>query len=387
MSKEVMYYSTDKLYKIRKRKRKRLNLKRWFCFLLIPAGILLLISLLMIKNSIQLSGKVINVGYSENGKSDYKVYLKENDYYDSKVLDSGMQYVANIINSINSKFNYEIHADENMDFNYKYKITGELIISDPVDSSKILHTKNYNLLDEKEEFISSNNFVINEDIDIDYDHYNSYVNSYKVDYGLAVDSKLIVTMDIKVNGKYKDNNLDRNQKLQISIPLSEQTINIKKLSDDINESGNLSTPISANVKNKLLFTLGIVILLIALSIIGLAVYLFLQNRKKNIYNITVNKILRDYDRIIVNGNVELNENNIPNKIYPETFQEMVDASQTLNSPILYYEVIKGEKCFFVIIKDDTMYKYRITRAYLEKKESESLYEEDMKKKKHRKKAL
>ena len=147
MSKEVMYYSTDKLYKIRKRKRKRLNLKRWFCFLLIPAVILLLISLLMIKNSIQLSGKVINVGYSENGKSDYKVYLKENDYYDSKVLDSGMQYVANIINSINSKFNYEIHADENMDFNYKYKITGELIISDPVDSSKILHTKNYNLLD------------------------------------------------------------------------------------------------------------------------------------------------------------------------------------------------------------------------------------------------
>ena len=387
MSKEVMYYSTDKLYKIRKRKRKRLNLKRWFCFLLIPAVILLLISLLMIKNSIQLSGKVINVGYSENGKSDYKVYLKENDYYDSKVLDSGMQYVANIINSINSKFNYEIHADENMDFNYKYKITGELIISDPVDSSKILHTKNYNLLDEKEEFISSNNFVINEDIDIDYDYYNSYVNSYKVDYGLAVDSKLIVTMDIKVNGKYKNNNLDRNQKLQISIPLSEQTINIKKLSDDINESGNLSTPISANVKNKLLFTLGIVILLIALSIIGLALYLFLQNRKKNIYNITVNKILRDYDRIIVNGNVELNENNIPNKIYPETFQEMVDASQTLNSPILYYEVIKGEKCFFVIIKDDTMYKYRITRAYLEKKEAESLYEEDMKKKKHRKKAL
>ena len=142
-----------------------------------------------------------------------------------------------------------------------------------------------------------------------------------------------------------------------------------------------------SVKNKLLFTLGIVILLIALSIIGLALYLFLQNRKKNIYNITVNKILRDYDRIIVNGNVELNENNIPNKIYPETFQEMVDASQTLNSPILYYEVIKGEKCFFVIIKDDTMYKYRITRAYLEKKEAESLYEEDMKKKKHRKKAL
>ena len=201
-----------------------------------------------------------------------------------------------------------------------------------------------------------------------------------MDYGLAVDSKLVVTMDIKVEGIYEEEieKLNREQQLKISIPLSEQTINIDILSDKINENGNISTPIKANIKNKLLFVLAIMILLISLSGISLAIYLYLQNRKKNIYNITVNKILKEYDRIIVNGNVELNENNIPNKIYPETFEEMVDASQTLNAPILYYEVIKNEKCFFVIIKDDTMYKYRLTRAYLEKKEAESLYEEDMK---------
>lgn len=389
MSKDIKYYSKDKLYTVQKRR--RLNLKIWFCFLLIPSVTLFLISLLLIKNSVQPSGKIINVGYSENGNADYKVYLKENDYYDTKFLNSGMQYVANIISSINSKFNYEIHADENMDFNYKYKITGELIISDPIDASKILHNKTYKLLEEKKVSTTSNNFVINEDIDIDYDYYNDYVNSYKVDYGLSVNSKLVITMDINVDGKYKEKEekLKKDHKLQISIPLSEQTLNIKILSDKINESGNLSTPIKASIKNEVLFILAIITVLISTLGIGLAVYLFLQNRKKNIYNITVNKILKEYDRIIVNGNVELNENDIPNKIYPETFQEMVDASQTLNSPILYYEVIKDEKCFFVIIKDDTMYKYRITRAYLEKNESESLYEEDMKnkKKKIRKKAI
>lgn len=378
MGKEIKYYSKDKLYKVQKRK--RLNFKKWLYFLLIPSIILLLISLLLIKNSVQLNGKIINLGYSENGYADYKVYLKKNSYYDKKFLPSGMKYVANIINSINSKFNYEIHADENMNFKYKYKIVGELVISDPIDTSKVLHTKKYDLLKEKTETINSNNFVINEDIDIDYDYYNSYVNSYKMDYGLAVDSKLVVTMDIKVEGIYEEEieKLNREQQLQISIPLSEQTINIDILSDKINENGNISTPIKANIKNKLLFVLAIMILLISLSGISLAIYLYLQNRKKNIYNITVNKILKEYDRIIVNGNVELNENNIPNKIYPETFEEMVDASQTLNAPILYYEVIKNEKCFFVIIKGDTMYKYRLTRAYLEKKEAESLYEEDMK---------
>lgn len=87
----------------------------------------------------------------------------------------------------------------------------------------------------------------------------------------------------------------------------------------------------------------------------------------NIYNNTVNRILRDYDRLIVNGQVTLDESKYSNVVIPETFEEMVDASQNLKSPILFYEVIKGEKCFFVITKDDTLYKYRLTRAYLEKK--------------------
>ena len=163
MSKDVKYYSKDKLYKISKRK--KLNLKKWFCFLLIPSVVLLLVSFLLFINSVQLNSKIVNVGYSETGNADYKVYLKENDYYDRKFLDSGMQYITNIISTINSKFNYEIHADENMDFDYKYKVTGELIISDPIDTSRILHTKAYNLLEEKEESINSNNLVINEDID------------------------------------------------------------------------------------------------------------------------------------------------------------------------------------------------------------------------------
>ena len=388
MSKEVKYYSTDKLYTVSNKRKFNLKLssKLSFGFILISSAIFLCIAILLFQNSVQLNGKIINVGYSENGNADYKVYLKENDYYDKKVLDSGMQYVANVISSINSKFNYELHADENMVFNYRYKITGELVISDPIDTTKILNTKNYILLDEQQISINSNNLVINEDVDIDYDYYNSYVNSYKTEYGLAVNSKLIVTMNINLEGIYVEKNetLNKEQNLQISIPLSEQTFSINKLGD-INESGNLSTPITAQITNKLLFALALVIALTSIFGIGLVIYLLLKDRKKNIYKITVNKILRDYGRIIVNGNIEVNEKNIQNKIYPETFNEMVDASQTLNSPILYYEVIPNEKCFFVIIKGDTMYKYRLTKAYLEKEESESLYEEDMKKKKRTRK--
>ena len=92
--------------------------------------------------------------------------------------------------------------------------------------------------------------------------------------------------------------------------------------------------------------------------------------KRNIYTITVNKILKEYDRLIVNGSVTVDEASYANKVQPETFTEMVDAAQNLNAPILYYNVIPGEKCFFVIIKGDTLYKFRLTKAYLDRQELE-----------------
>ena len=52
----------------------------------------------------------------------------------------------------------------------------------------------------------------------------------------------------------------------------------------------------------------------------------------------------------------IDENKFTNKIYPETFVELVDASERLNSPILFYEVVPNEKCFFIIIKDNDLWK-------------------------------
>lgn len=70
-------------------------------------------------------------------------------------------------------------------------------------------------------------------------------------------------------------------------------------------------------------------LVISISGLALSVYLFFHYRKKNIYNITLNKLLRDYDRIIVNGQIDIDEKKYSNKVYPEKFTEVVDASQNV----------------------------------------------------------
>ena len=96
--------------------------------------------------------------------------------------------------------------------------------------------------------------------------------------------------------------------------------------------------------------------------------------KDNIYNITVDKILKEYNKLIVNGEVSIDENKFTNKIYPETFIELVDASERLQSPILFYEVVPNEKCFFIIIKDNDLYKFRISKNCLDLSEEESVNE-------------
>ena len=367
IKKDVKYLSTDKMYKVHNQKTDKM--KMFSLGLILISVLVALLSFIFIKGSINFKQKKDALGYREQGKANYTVYLKDNDFYETKYLPSGMQYVANLINTINTKFNYEIHSDENMDYNYTYKIIGQLQITDPNDTNKVIYSKDYNLVNPVTESSKTNNLVINVDANVDYAKFNGYVNSYKSQYGISASSKLVVTMYVNVTGNYKKSvdSLDLTNKLQITVPLSEQTIGITINTDDIHKEGVLTTK-APLINNLPIFICGLSIFGVAILILIVGIKLYREYVKRNIYTITVNKILKEYDRLIVNGTVTVDEANYDNKVQPETFTEMVDAAQNLNAPILYYNVIPGEKCFFVIIKGDTLYKFRLTKAYLDKQE-------------------
>ena len=369
MKDEVKYFSTDKMYKVKKRK---VNQQVVFYIFLAISFILLGSGMYISIISFQENGRKVVNKYSEEGKADYTVYLKENNYYESKHLKSGMKYVASLINTINTNFNYEIHSEENMNIKYKYKIMGKLEIMDQTDENKVLYTKEEELKEETTRERESNNIVINEDVDIDYDKYNNYVNSYKRDYGLSVNSKLVVTMKIEVEGEEGEEveKLNKDSKLQITIPLSEQTVDVTIDTDKIENSGRLLETNRLSLKSMTELVIGIALIIIGIIVLFVNKKRYNEYKQENIYTITVQKILNEYDSIIVNGEVTVNERKYNNIVYPEEFGEMVDASINLKTPILYYEVIPGEKCFFVITKGDTLYKFRITKSYLEREEND-----------------
>lgn len=47
----------------------------------------------------------------------------------------------------------------------------------------------------------------------------------------------------------------------------------------------------------------------------------------------------------------------------ENFKELLDASQAESSPIVFLEVVPGEKAYFVVNGVNTTYRYTLSRAY------------------------
>ncbi len=59
--------------------------------------------------------EIKGINYSEHSNLDYKVYLKENDFYEDEYLPKDMIYVASLIDKIKIDFNYRFVIDESVD--------------------------------------------------------------------------------------------------------------------------------------------------------------------------------------------------------------------------------------------------------------------------------
>lgn len=121
------------------------------------------------------------------------------------------------------------------------------------------------------------------------------------------------------------------------------------------------------INNNLLYTTGIGLSLLALVMLILTIYLYMNTkRRKDIYHFEINKILKEYDRMIASTikKPNINETKFKNKLRVASITELVDVSEQLKKPIIHYEVEPNEKSYFVIIEKDTLYKLTISRAWL-----------------------
>ena len=349
--------------------------KRWLFYMLIPTLIMLGLTVLVLKGSMYTKEESI-IGYNEVGNIDYKVFLKENNYYKEQYLGKDMQYVASIIKNVVPTFTYEMHSEEKMEYTYNYKVSADLIISDPNDNNKVLYKRPSLLVKDTKEKVTGGSFRVDQDVSINYDEYNNYVNAFKKEYALSVNSKLVLTFNIDVTGKSPalKEDFKKSSKLVIAIPMSEQTINIGIDTSDINNSGTLERNYMSQIKKPVALVLGIIVGLLSLALLYIVIYNFLTNRSKtDVYKATIKSILREYDRAIVSSKTaDTIDESKYNVIEVPRIEELLDAHDSTGKPILYNEDTENDISTFIIVSDEILYKYRVVKKELEEQEEKRI---------------
>ena len=338
---------------------------RLFCRVILFL-IFFLIALCFFLKSLNFEGEK-TIKYMELSNLDYQVCLKSNNFYEDKCLPKDMAYVANLIDKVNINFNYMFRVIEKVDLNFKYRVTAKLLIQDE-SGEKTYYEKEYVLLEEKAISLTADEYAVDENIEIDYDYYNKIANSFKSNYNVSTTSSLVVYFSInkdlsKASANYFING--KESSMIVNIPLSERSINLNMNYTDINNQSDIVDGAGMIFSNILYLVISIICVIISLVFAVFAVrFLEKMFKKKSKYDSYINKILKEYDRLIVETTTSpfVTEKKIT-KV--EKFNELLDVRDNTKEPIMYYNVVKHQKCYFYIEHNDKVFLTMIKAVDLE----------------------
>lgn len=359
MRSDVQYVKKDKVYKTKKSWRPK-HITLW---LLLPLVIFVGLGAYCIFNGVGYE-KEGATDYQVEGNIDYKVYLKDNDYYEEKFLGPGMQYIASLINIVHTDFNYIFSANEDLNINYNYQVVAETKVTDRTDASKVLYKASEELVKLKSDQTSNGEIEIREGIDIDYGKYNQKMREFRSTFGVAADCELVLKMIVSTDGAVKSE-----EAMSIEIPLSEQTVDIAMNTEGLTRTGELGDAVQVfYVKNAPVLVVGGVIVVVSLVLIALVIYYYATRFNDDLYEKALHKILKEYDTYIVEANGTIYE--MENVVRVMSFKELLDAQNLENTPIVFLEVEPGNKSYFIVNGSNTTYRFTLSRAYQEKLKEE-----------------
>ncbi len=298
--------------------------------------------------------------YRETGTYDYKVYLKDNSFYDTPYLEEGMAYVTSLIDYIKIKYNYVFFTSVESDVDIQYRMIAKLVITSQ-NNSNVFYEKDYVLTKTViDEMRGENRYVIDKDVEIDYQYYNDLANQFKSSYAVNTTSRLDVILEVEEkNQKTNLYDLRSASKTVVSIPLSEQEINIS-LDGVVNKEKHIAQDSKFVVDDiTFVFVSGIIIILLFIVLKSLArIILLVLGKEKSEYDRYVRRLLLEYDRIIINVKVVPNKSDY-NVIEVENFEELVDVRDNTKEPINYHVIEERVMSEFFVINDQNMYLYTV----------------------------
>ncbi len=333
--------------------------------------IAILLSIIAVKK-----GKTQYAKYNENSSIDYKVYLKENEFFKEKYLDKNSEYIASLIDYINAQFNYSIALDEKgVNYTYTRRVDAIVEVYD-VNGKKPLYKITEELLGSKTE--SSNNkkqVSIDENIKVDYNHYNNIVNEFKDTYKLGnINSTLTIKMYVSVKGDCNSlsSTPDTQREISLNIPLTTKTMSIEMESNLVeNTDGLLVCKESDNV---ILwwFTVALLVILDIFIIIRASLFVTRNRTARDIYKRELKKILNNYHSFIqkVNNGFDLKPYQL---LKIDTFTDMLEIRDTIQQPILMVENKEKNGVHFIIPSNTKiLYTFSLKESEIKKQQESEI---------------
>lgn len=333
--------------------------------ILLVAGLLFIIATVLIyigfdNRNVEIKKLIINEKIEE---PTYKVYLRQNNFYDEQYLEKGNIYPSNLTDYIDINFKYVLSASNILSGKYTVKVDAQLVGEyENIDQIKgTIWTKKYLLKNETEKEINNTSTInINENVKLDYLSFLNDVILYRNINKLAIDAYVDVIITIKYQAKSNDgieileNGSMVTRTITLKVPITTSTFKITP-SNSIEKSDTLIVQNGEKANWKLII-IGLALLGIDLIILLTAIIkknLF----NKNTYQKQIDKILKNYSEIIVEVSTKLEINDSINVIEIKTFEDMIDIEEQIKSPILYYEVEKNNESWFIIMTETYLYKY------------------------------
>ena len=291
--------------------------------------------------------KVQYISYNENSKVDYKVYLKENDFYKEEYLNKDQGYISNLIKYISTDFDYYIKFSKEANFKYSYRISAEVDVKDEKSDSNIYHFSED--LVTKSDIVGNKSLDFDKKIDINYDEYNDKIRKFKDIYDLNNSiSTLNINLYIAIDN-IDDTSLNINEKKvsSITIPLTERTVSIDINNEIIQDNINKMVINKVHNHNWILLISLIFLLFSVVYTIYLIIYSRRTRTAQMIYEKEIKSIMNNYDSYIqkISGTYDIGTSQV---LKIESFNDMLEIRDTLKQPILMLENEKKNGTFFII---------------------------------------
>jgi len=334
-------------------------------YIVIIAIILIIAIVLLVKTMGQ--KEVKTVVYIENSNIDYKVYLKENEFFTDGYLGKYNQYIASLINYIEANFVYELDSPERgIDYKYNYKVVAEVNVKDRTTGNS-LYSFQENIVEEKQYVGNTNlNLIITQPVMIDYNKYNDLITKFINTYDLAnADSSLTINMYVNLI----DETNQQSSKptgipvMTLNIPLTTRTMAIDIESKTVN-ANEINVNAILDARGHLF---GAIVLIFIDMIIVRKLLMFIKDtqNEESAYNAKLRKIMMSYGSYIQKLSSEFNFDGYQ-ILELDLFEDLLQIRETINKPVLMVEKELATDTYFLVPGETTIFIYEIKEGNFKK---------------------